>query len=69
VEVFSETMIIKIVSAVKIQKVWRGFSLRKRNSKYLKAVMRMQRAAIIIQRWKRRLPINHKKYFMLKAAK
>jgi len=61
-------MIKKVISAVKIQKVWRGFTFRKRNEKYLKAVLKMQRAAIIIQRWFRKLPMYHKKYFMIKTV-
>ena len=50
-------MFERSTAALKIQKVWRGYSLRKKHDKYLRAILKMQRAAIIIQRWIRKLPL------------
>jgi len=61
IQIFSEAMLDRGASAVKIQKVWRGYQLRKKHEKYLRSILKMQRAAIRIQRWVRRLPLDRKK--------
>lgn len=58
-------MIERITSVIKIQKVWRGYLVRKKNKNHLKVIIKMQRAAIIIQRWYRRLYNIKKKLFLI----
>ncbi len=69
IQFFSEATLRRISSAIKIQKVWRGFNFRKKNEHYLKLILKMQRAATIIQRWFRRLPTIKRKEFMFLTAK
>lgn len=61
-------MLKKITYAVKIQKVWRGYSFRKKNEQHLKIILKLQRAVIIIQRWARKISANQKKIFMFYVA-
>ncbi len=69
IHVFTESSLKRIASVIKIQKVWRGYSYRKKNEGHIKTLLKFQRAAIIIQRWVRRLPVYRKKNFIYKTAK
>jgi hypothetical protein len=47
-----------------VQKLWRGYVVRKSYRKQLLDNIGRSRAAIRIQRWFRRLPFHHRKRFM-----
>jgi len=57
-------MMKRISSAIKIQRIWRGYRFRKYHLDSIKAILKMQRASIIIQRWVRRLPAKKRKNFI-----
>ena len=69
IQLFSEAMLKRVTSAIKIQKLWRGYIFRKKHHQYLKTLVKMQRAATIIQRWIRRLPLARKKEFLFRTVK
>lgn len=69
IQFLSGGMIDRITSAIKIQKVWRGSLFRKKNKPYLKVIIKMQRAATIIQRWYRRLHNIKKKLFLIHVTR
>lgn len=69
INILTQYSLKKIVSVTKIQKIWRGYSFRKKNSYHFKAILKAQRAAIIIQRWFRRLPHYKKTNFVYSVAK
>ena len=69
INVFTEFSLKKIASVTKIQKVWRGYSYRKKKEVHLKVLLKFQRAAIIIQRWVRKLPTYRKKNFIYDTSK
>jgi hypothetical protein len=69
IHVFTEFSLRKVASVTKIQKVWRGYCYRKKNEEHVKVLLKFQRAAIIIQRWVRRLPTYRKKNFIYAASK
>lgn len=65
----SEFSINKMSSILKIQKMWRSRSLRKKLSKVIKLNFTRQRAAMKIQRWYRSLSWNHRRIFMITNLK
>jgi hypothetical protein len=67
--IFSSAMLKRVSSAIKIQKVWRGYQLRSKHEEHLRSILKLQRAAIIIQRWIRRQPVERRKEFMFFTTK
>ena len=64
IDILSDYSIKKMTAILKIQKVWRGISFRRRIMRTAKANYRISRAAVKIQRWFRNLQWNHRKIFM-----
>jgi len=62
-------MLRRIACAVKIQKVWRGYSFRNKNEIHVKLLMKLQRAAVILQRWIRKIPYIQKNRFMFNVLR
>lgn len=63
INLLSEMCVRRISAAVAVQRAWRGFIFRKKHQSELQLILRYQKAATMIQRWFRRLPIYHKRAF------
>ena len=61
INLFSGWMLTRVASAIKIQKVWRGHHIRQKHEQYMRSLLKMQRAAVILQRWTRKLSLERKK--------
>jgi hypothetical protein len=61
-----ERLAIRQKAAVSIQRVWRGFKVRKSVNAYLK--IKEKESAIRIQRWVRKLPFIHRRKFLLEVT-
>lgn len=64
INILSDYSIKRTTAILKIQRVWRGISFRRKIMKTAKANYRLSRAAVKIQRWFRNLQWNHRRIFM-----
>ena len=63
----SEGMLRRSASATRIQRHWKGYIFRKKHLQSLQQLWNLNRAAIIVQRWARRLPRLTRESFMEQA--
>ncbi len=61
-----EGLAARQMAAVSIQRIWRGYKVRKSVNAYLK--IKEKESAIRIQRWIRRLPFIHRRKFLLEVT-
>jgi hypothetical protein len=61
-----ESLLVRQRAAVSIQRLWRGYRVRRSVNAFLK--MKEKESAVRIQRWVRRLPFIHRRKFLLEVA-
>lgn len=60
-----EMIIHRITASTVVQKLWRGYSIRKKIKAEVFELIKASRAATRIQRWFRKLPFIHRRNFMI----
>ena len=69
INMLSQYCIKRTTAILRIQKMWRGASFRKKVMQIARKNYLKNRAAVKIQRWYRNLPSSHRKIFILDSSK